>query len=104
MGHAAGVGRAAGTRGNRRNPTEAWRRQIAESARRRILCCPLRRLRRSPRRAESSADYQRNFKPNWVCLGEFAWPVMIPKELLVTLVFGPPKRGVLNAFRNSPRI
>src|ERR1035437_5346273 len=47
------------------------------------------------------STYQRNLRPNCVWRGEFAWLVMIPNELEVTVVFGPPNRGVLKAFRNS---
>src|SRR5450756_2748277 len=47
------------------------------------------------------STYHRNLRPNCVWRGELAWLVMIPNELDVTLVFGPPNRGVLKAFRNS---
>lgn len=51
--------------------------------------------------ARTSA-YQRNLIPNCVWSGEFPWQVMMPNELEVTLVFGPPDLGLLNARSETP--
>src|SRR5688572_1284711 len=47
--------------------------------------------------------YHNSFRPNCSCLGAFAWPVMTPNDVDVTLVFGAENWTRLNAFSASTR-